>query len=269
MKTYTRILTIATSDSGGGAGIQADLKAISANGAYGLSVLVALTAQNTRGVTGIFPLPPEFVEQQMDAVMPDIGADAVKLGMLFSAELMQTVAKKLIEHNARHIVLDPVMVAQSGDKLIRDDAILALKINLLPIAELITPNLPEAEVLLDRRISTPAEVEQAAKDLAAFGCQNVLIKGGHFDGAESDDILYISAQNRIATFRGPRIPTRNNHGTGCTLSSAIATHLGKGDDIESAVQHGKDYITRAIQAGADYHIGHGAGPVHHFWKYWE
>ncbi len=269
MKKYARILTIATSDSGGAAGVQADLKTIAANGGYGFSVLVALTAQNTTGVSGIFALPPEFVEKQMDSVIPDIGVDAVKLGMLFSAELMQTVARKLKDYNVPNVVLDPVMVAQSGAKLIQDDAIEALKTHLIPLATLITPNIPEAEVLLGRSIKTPADMEQAAEDLAKLGCKNVLIKGGHFDASTSDDVLFLAQEGRGVKFCEPRLETRNNHGTGCTLSSAIATFLGQGEDMETAVRHAKEYITKAIRFGRDYQLGHGCGPVHHFWNYWD
>ena len=267
-KTYRRVLTIAGSDSGGGAGIQADLKTFAANGCYGMSVITALTAQNTRGVTGIFPVPVEFVARQLDAVLSDIGADAVKIGMLYSPELIATVAGKLKEYAIAHLVLDPVMVAQSGDKLLQDDAVEALKVCLIPLAEIITPNIPEAEVLLGRNIQHADELAGAAAELAGLGCRNALVKGGHLDGADCDDCLFLGAGQRIVRLAGERIATRNNHGTGCTLSSAIAANLAQGRAMEEAVRHAKDYITAAIRAGADYQIGHGHGPVHHFWKCW-
>jgi hydroxymethylpyrimidine/phosphomethylpyrimidine kinase len=267
-KTYRRVLTIAGSDSGGGAGIQADLKTIAANGCYGLSVITALTAQNTRGVSGIHPVPVDFVGKQMDAVLSDIGADVVKLGMLYSAELIALVARKLQEYRVTRIVLDPVMVAQSGDKLLKADAVAALKEHLIPLAEILTPNIPEASVLLGKKISELKEMSGAAIELAELGCGNVLVKGGHLEGEDSDDCLYLGDEKRIMRFPGVRVETRNNHGTGCTLSSAIAAFLARGDDVEAAVRHAKKYITGAIFSGAAYRIGHGHGPVHHFHRFW-
>ena len=266
-KHYHRVLTIAGSDSGGGAGIQADLKTISANRCYGMSVITALTAQNTLGVSAIHAVPVDFVAAQMDAVLSDIGADAVKIGMLFSPELIRTVADGLRRHGAKNIVLDPVMVAQSGDKLLQDEAVAALKQHLIPLADLITPNLPEASVLLDREILSEDDVAAAAVDLAALGAGNVLIKGGHLESENSDDCLYLGAEGRLVTRAGERVVTRNNHGTGCTLSSAIAAFLARGEDMETAVRLGKDYIAGAIQAGAAYEIGRGNGPVHHFFRF--
>lgn len=265
-KHYHRVLTIAGSDSGGGAGIQADLKTIAANRCYGMSVITALTAQNTLGVSAIHAVPVDFVAAQMDAVLSDIGADAVKIGMLFSPELIRTVADGLRRYTAKNIVLDPVMVAQSGDKLLQDEAVTALKEHLIPLADLITPNLPEASVLLDRDILTEEDLAAAAVDLAALGAGNVLIKGGHLESENSDDCLYLGAEGRLVTLAGERVVTRNNHGTGCTLSSAIAAYLARGEDMETAVRLGKDYIAGAIQAGAAYEIGHGNGPVHHFFR---
>ena len=266
-KHYHRVLTIAGSDSGGGAGIQADLKTIAANRCYGMSVITALTAQNTLGVTAIHAVPVDFVAAQMDAVLSDIGADAVKIGMLFSPELIRTVADGLRRHGAKNIVLDPVMVAQSGDKLLQDEAVAAIKEHLIPLADLITPNLPEASVLLDREITSEADLSAAATDLAAMGAGNVLIKGGHLESENSDDCLYLGDEQRLVTLAGERVVTRNNHGTGCTLSSAIAAYLARGEDMETAVRLGKDYITGAIQAGAAYEIGRGNGPVHHFFRF--
>ena len=266
---YTRVLTIAGSDSGGGAGIQADLKTYSALGCYGMSVVTALTAQNTTGVTGIHAVPPPFVAQQIAAVMDDIGVDAVKIGMLYSAELIESVAKSLTSYGVDTIVLDPVMVAQSGDKLLQDEAIEALKGILIPMATVITPNLPEAEVLLGQNIDTLESIQKAAKSLAELGSKSVLIKGGHMETSESSDVLYIKADKQFVVLPDQRVQTPNIHGTGCTLSSAIAAHLAKGFDIEQAVRKAKDYIAKAIRAGAAYRIGKGSGPVHHFHNFWE
>ena len=265
-KLYRRVLTIAGSDSGGGAGIQADLKTIAANGCYGMTVITALTAQNTKGVSAIHAVPVPFVRAQLDAVLGDIGCDAVKIGMLFSPELIRTVADNLRKFDIRTSVLDPVMVAQSGDKLLQDEAVAAIKEHLIPLADLITPNLPEASVLLDREITSEADLSAAATDLAAMGAGNVLIKGGHLESENSDDCLYLGAERRLVTLAGERVVTRNNHGTGCTLSSAIAAYLARGEDMETAVRLGKDYIAGAIQAGAAYEIGRGNGPVHHFFR---
>jgi hydroxymethylpyrimidine/phosphomethylpyrimidine kinase len=265
-KNYHRVLTIAGSDSGGGAGIQADIKTISARGCYAMSVITALTAQNTVGVNSIHPVPVDFVEEQLDAVLSDIGTDAVKIGMLFSPELIARVSEKLKKYNVSNIVLDPVMVAQSGDRLIEDDAVEALKTLLVPLASLITPNLPEASVMLDRQISSRDDLEQAAVDLAALGCENVLIKGGHLENEDSDDLLYLGRQDRTVTFATARIKTRNNHGTGCTLSSAIASGLARGLNMEEAVAAAKKYITGAIESGSAFRIGRGHGPVDHFFQ---
>ena len=269
MKSYHRALTIAGSDSGGGAGIQADLKTFSALGCFGMSAITALTAQNTRVVTGIFPAPPEFIGEQIDAVMDDIGTDAVKIGMLHSPEVIETVARKLSQWNCPNVVLDPVMISKSGDKLLRDDAVTALKDHLLPLATVITPNLPEASVLLGRDIEHKEEMEGAARDLSALGAQNVLLKGGHLTTDESCDLLYIQAEDRLVEFPGVRIPTGNSHGTGCTLSSAICAHLARGFDLEEAVTRAKAYITGALKAGAGYTTGKGHGPVHHFFELWD
>jgi len=268
-KAYRRVLTIAGSDCGGGAGIQADLKTFAANGCYGMSVITALTAQNTQGVTGIHPVPVEFVERQLDAVLGDIGADAVKIGMLYSAELIAAVAGKLRAYGVQRIVADPVMVAQSGDKLLQDDAVEALKTHLFPLAEIITPNLPEAAVLLGREVAGAADMETAAADLLQWSSRHVLVKGGHLDGDASEDVLVSAGSPGAERFGDERIQTRNTHGTGCTLSSAIAAHLAKGESVTEAVGHAKEYIRRAIRAGAGYRIGHGHGPVHHFWPFWE
>jgi hydroxymethylpyrimidine/phosphomethylpyrimidine kinase len=268
-RQYHTVLSIAGSDSGGGAGIQADIKTISALGGFAMTAITALTAQNTQGVTGIHPVPPEFAAAQIDAVLSDIGADAVKIGMLYSAELITVVARELTRHRAEKIVVDPVMVAQSGDRLLQNDAVEALTAELFPLAAVVTPNLPEAEVLLGRPISGPQEMEDAARALAGFGSKSVLIKGGHGESGQSDDLLFLAEEGRMRWFEGRRIPTENTHGTGCTLSSAIAALLAAGEGIEGAVKEAKAYLTEAIQAGAGYRIGKGHGPVHHFHGFWE
>lgn len=266
---YTRVLTIAGSDSGGGAGIQADLKTFAANGCYGMSVITALTAQNTSGVYGIHAVPAAFVKQQIDAVMQDIGVDAVKIGMLFSAEIIRTVADRLREYNVSKIVLDPVMVAQSGDRLLQAEAIDAVKSELMPLADVVTPNLPEAEVLTGAEIHTRKAMAEAARRMAQTGSRAVLIKAGHLTDSDSTDLLYIAAPDRFVELSGKRVITRNNHGTGCTLSSAIAAHLARGKELASAVRAAKNYLQSALEAGADYKLGGGHGPVHHFFEYWQ
>lgn len=268
-REYHKVLTIAGSDSGGGAGIQADLKTFAAIGCYGMSVITALTAQNTRGVTAIHALPPSFAIEQMTAVFTDIGADAVKIGMLYSTELIEAVTETLNKYRARNIVLDPVMVAQSGDKLLQDDAIEAIKEHLMPLADVVTPNLPEAEVLLGQKIESFEDMQQAARSLAQFGGRSILIKGGHLEESKSTDLLYLTEEDRFVILEAERVDSRNNHGTGCTLSSAIAAYMSKGSQIECAVRKAKTYIQNAIRAGAAYKIGHGHGPVHHFFDFWD
>jgi len=268
-KRYYRVLTIAGSDSGGGAGIQADLKTFSALGCYGMSVITSLTAQNTKEVTAIHAVPPSFVGEQMEAVFSDIGVDAVKIGMLYSAEMIETVTDQLKNHQAKNIVLDPVMVAKSGDRLVKDDkTIEAMKEHLMPLATVITPNLPEASTFLKRAIQSSDDMQHAARELARYGSRSVLIKGGHLDEEDSSDLLFISVEERFIVFKGERIDTRNNHGTGCTFSSAIASFLAKGLPLEESVKLAKEYITGALRAGADYEIGDGHGPVHHFYRTW-
>lgn len=267
-KKYKTALTIAGSDSSGGAGIQADIKTFSALGCYAMSVITALTAQNTTGVRGIHAVPPEFAEEQLEAVFTDIPPDSVKIGMLYSAELIETVARMLTKYRARNIVLDPVMAAQSGDRLLQEEAVEAVKTHLMPMATVVTPNAPEAEILLDSPIRNTADMERAARNLAKFQSKSILVKGGHMEGAESTDILFIPSQNRLVHLRGVRVATRNNHGTGCTLSSAIASFLAHGLTLEDAVLKAKDYLTSAMEAGAVYQIGKGHGPVHHFYRLW-
>jgi hydroxymethylpyrimidine/phosphomethylpyrimidine kinase len=268
-RAYCRVLTIAGSDSGGGAGIQADLKTFSALGCYGLSAITALTAQNTLGVSAIHPVPPDFTVAQIAAVFEDIGADAVKIGMLYSAGLIRVVAEQLRKYAARNVVLDPVMVAQSGDRLIENDAIGAIREHLMPLSKAVTPNIPEAEVLTGRRIGNLADMRAAALDLAGCGSESVLLKGGHLEDTDSRDVLYLCRENRWVTLSVERIASRNTHGTGCTLSSAIAAHLARGEDLETAVRQAKTYLTAALRAGAAYRLGSGHGPVHHFFRYWE
>jgi hydroxymethylpyrimidine/phosphomethylpyrimidine kinase len=269
IRQYCKVLTIAGSDSGGGAGIQADLKTFSAIGCYGMSVITALTAQNTQGVKGIHAVPPAFAVEQIEAVLSDIGADAIKIGMLYSAELIEAVAQALKKHGARKIVLDPVMVAQSGDKLLQDDAIEAIKTHLMPLADVVTPNLPEASVLCGMQLTQWSDIESAAEILAKFGSRSILIKGGHGDAHKSTDLLFLAGEGRFVSLEADRIKTHNNHGTGCTLSSAIAAYMAKGNDIEEAVQKAKTFMNHAIAAGAAYKIGHGHGPVHHFFQWWQ
>jgi hydroxymethylpyrimidine/phosphomethylpyrimidine kinase len=265
---YFRVLTVAGSDSGGGAGIQADLKTFSALGCYGMSAVTALTAQNTTGVRAIHPVPPDFVEAQLEAVLTDMGAGAVKIGMLYSGELIRAVARQLVKHGVRNVVLDPVMVAQSGDSLLQDEAVSALKETLFPLATVVTPNLHEAAILVGRSVRTVDEMGLAARELGGLGAKAILIKGGHLVGNESSDLLYLAEGNRTVIFKAERVDTRNNHGTGCTLSSAVACFLAKGESLESAVSKAKDYLTAALRAGAVYHLGKGHGPVHHFFHFW-
>lgn len=266
------VLTIAGSDSGGGAGIQADLKTFSALGCFGMSAITAVTAQNTVGVRSIHELPAAFVGEQIDAVFEDIGADAVKIGMLFSAPIIDVVAERLQRHKVRKTVLDPVMVATSGDKLLRDDAIAALTGRLLPLAGLVTPNLREASLLLGRRVGESVEeLEGAARALLELGPGAVLVKGGHGTSDQAVDVLAYRAGREIRTqsFGAPRIETLNTHGTGCTLSAAIAAYWARGFDLPEAVRAAKDYITGAIAAAVEWEIGSGHGPVHHFYPWWD
>jgi hydroxymethylpyrimidine/phosphomethylpyrimidine kinase len=262
----TIALTIAGSDSGGGAGIQADLKTFSALGVYGASVITALTAQNTRGVTGIHDAPADFVTQQIDAVLSDLKVDAVKIGMLSQPATIAAVAKGLAAYKGP-IILDPVMVAASGDRLLVPEAVAALKAELIPLASLITPNLPEAAALLNREIAADEDaMTQQGRALLAQGAKAVLVKGGHGTGDESVDVLITPEKTRRYAAR--RIATQNTHGTGCTLSSAIAAFCARGLRLENAIAEAKDYLTGAIAAADRLKIGHGHGPVHHFHRWW-
>jgi hydroxymethylpyrimidine/phosphomethylpyrimidine kinase len=256
-------LTIAGSDSGGGAGIQADLKTFSACGVYGASVITALTAQNTRGVSGIHEVPATFVTAQIDAVFDDLDVKAVKVGMVSQRAVIEAIVAGLARWSPRHVVVDPVMVATSGDRLLVPDAVDALRRLLIPRASVITPNLLEAAALLDDAVATSeAAIAKQGERLLAFGCDAVLIKGGHGDGPQSTDYLFRS--DGVVQLSAPRIATRNTHGTGCTLSSAIAAGLAKGLALEAAVREAKAYISAAIAAADRLQVGHGHGPVHHF-----
>ena len=251
-------LTIAGSDSSGGAGIQADLKTMLANGVYGMSAITALTAQNTTGVTGIMNVTPEFLGQQLDCVFSDIYPDAIKIGMVSDKELIRMIAQKIKEYQGKNIVVDPVMVATSGARLISEDAIDVLKEELFPLATVLTPNIPEAEVLTGRKITTAQDMEAAAREISqSYNC-GVLCKGGH-QLNEANDLLCYQGENHW--FAGKRIDNPNTHGTGCTLSSAIAANLAKGADIKEAITLAKEYISEALGAMLD--LGKGSGPLHH------
>ena len=260
-------VTIAGSDSGGGAGIQADLKTFSALGVYGASVIAALTAQNTKGVTGIHDVPPEFVTAQLDAVYSDLTVRATKIGMLSRPATIQAVAAGLKKYRARNVVLDPVMVAASGDRLLVPEAVETIKRELFPLADIITPNLAEAAALLDQPIAKH-ENEMAAQGeaLLALGAKAVLVKGGHAPTQHAVDVLI--ERSGIRRFTAERLDTKNTHGTGCTLSSAIAAGLAKGLELHDALAAAKNYITGALKAGVNLGIGTGRGPVHHFHQFW-
>ena len=263
MMTIPIALTIAGSDSSGGAGIQADLKTFAALGVYGAAVITALTAQNTRGVNGIHQVPADFVTAQIDAVFGDLEVKAVKIGMVAELATIDAIAAGLDRWSPKHVVLDPVMVATSGDRLLAADAVEALRTKLVPRASLITPNLPEAAALLDEPIaSNEAAIESQGRRLLAMGCPVVLIKGGHGQGAESID--YLIEGNGVVALAAPRMATKNTHGTGCSLSSAIAAGLAKGEDMATAVRQAKTWISAAIAAADRLGVGHGHGPVHHF-----
>ena len=251
-------LTIAGSDSSGGAGIQADIKTMTMNGVFAMSAITALTAQNTTGVTGILNATPDFLEKELDAIFTDIFPDAVKIGMVSSAELITVIAEKLKAYGAKHVVVDPVMVATSPAKLLEDDAIDTLKEKLLPLAEVLTPNIPEAEILAGMKIESPTDMETAARTISeTYGCA-VLCKGGH-DLNDANDLLWKDGAGRW--FKGRRIANPNTHGTGCTLSSAIASNLAKGYGLDESVEKAKTYISGALAAMLD--LGHGSGPMDH------
>lgn len=253
-----KILTIAGSDCSGGAGIQADIKTVTAHGMYAMSAITALTAQNTTGVYGVMEATPEFVGQQLDCIFSDIIPDAVKIGMVSNIDIIRIVADKLVEYEAKNIVVDPVMVSTSGSKLLSDNAVETLVSRLLPLAKLITPNIPEAEVLTGRTIDSAEDMLKAAADIAKIIHGGILIKGGHL--AESaDDLLFMSGD--VYWFHSQRIDNPNTHGTGCTLSSAIACNLALGLDLQKSVRNAKEYVSRALLAGLN--LGKGSGPLNH------
>ena len=281
MKKYNRVLTIAGSDSGGGAGIQADIKAISAMGCYAASAITAITVQNTVGVEAVHAVPLEILEGQIDAVLSDIGADAIKIGMLHSAEVVNLVADKIEKYGIKNVVLDPVMVSTSGHRLIEESAIEVIKTRLIPLARVITPNIPEAEILSGCTIASEADFPEVAKILSErvlyTGSQtgnstqttkhvSVLLKAGHLTGDDLVDYFYNAEDGTTTELPSKRVYTRNTHGTGCTLSSAFAAALARGEELTAAATSAKKYIEGAIISGAEYEIGHGHGPVNHFWK---
>ena len=267
---YRRVLTIAGSDPSGGAGIQADLKTFAACGCYGASAIVAVVDENTVGVTDVHPIPVKFVAGQIRSVLDDIGADAVKIGMLHSAELIQTVRQTLdLYPDIRNIVLDPVMVATSGDPLLMPEAVDSLKTTLVPRTRVITPNNPEAEILLGETIDRQSRLPDAARRLSdKCAGVSVLLKAGHLTDNRLTDIFFNAETGDTIRLESARLNTVNTHGTGCTLSSALASHLAKGLSLTDAAIAAKNYVAAAIEAGAAYEIGHGHGPVHHFFNFW-
>ncbi|WP_205409941.1 bifunctional hydroxymethylpyrimidine kinase/phosphomethylpyrimidine kinase [Bacteroides ihuae] len=269
MKQYKRVLTIAGSDPSGGAGVQADLKTMSACGCYGMSAITAVVDENTVGVTAVHPIPVSFVRGQIISVLDDIGADAIKIGMLHSSELIRSVRETLSTYSIRNIVLDPVMVATSGDSLLQEEAISTLKNELIPLVRVITPNIPEAEILLGRKITCQEELPEAARALSCNGKVSVLLKAGHLTDDLLIDIFYNAEKDEVMKLSSKRIETRNTHGTGCTLSSAVASFLAHQLPLNDAVKCAKEYITKAIESGATYEIGKGHGPVHHFHTFWD
>ncbi len=263
-KIYPVVLSIAGSDSGGGAGIQADLKTFSALGTFGATAITALTAQNTMGVKAIYSVSPEFLEQQIRLVFEDLKPVSVKIGMLHTAEVVDVVARCLEEYAPQAIVLDPVMIATSGDLLILRDTVDAIKAKLIPLSTIITPNLDEAEILLEQKIETLEDMKRVAPELLTLGCKSVLLKGGHLKGEKMYDIFQDKSKQSILV--SDFIPTVNTHGTGCTLSSAISAYLAKNYSLQEAVELAKVYITQAIDAGKDVSVGYGHGPVNHFFN---
>ena len=263
MKRVPVVLTIAGSDSGAGAGIQADLKTFAAFQVYGASAVTAVTAQNTLGVTGVEEIKPEMVAAQIDAVVSDLGVDAVKTGMLASSGIIQAVAQRLAAHGLDRVVVDPVMVAKGGERLLKEEAVEALRNDLLPLALVVTPNAGEAEVLAGQPVRSVEEARLAARAIGAMGPRYVVVKGGHF-GRDATDVLYDGTG--FTELTAPRVPTTSTHGTGCTFASAIAAGLGHGLPVEEAVQQAKEYVSQAIAKA--FPIGRGHGPLHHFHRWW-
>lgn len=269
---YKTALTIAGSDPSGGAGMQADLKTFSALAVYGTSAIVAIVDENTQGVYGVHPVPVDFVAGQIRSVIDDIGADAVKIGMLHSSELILTVLNSLKSYpSIKNIVLDPVMVATSGDPLLEPEAVDTLRSSLLPYCRVITPNLPETSILLGKTIDHQDQLEDAARELSTINGANisVMLKAGHLECDKLTDIFYNAETRNVLRLTSNKINTRNTHGTGCTMSSAIAAYLAKGASLDNAARLAKDYVNAAIEAGARYEIGKGHGPVHHFYNLWK
>lgn len=269
MKHYKRVLTIAGSDSGGGAGIQADIKTISACGCFATSAITAITAQNTLGVTDIHAIPVSTIKSQMAAVLGDIGTDSVKIGMLHNAETIRAVHETLQRFRITNIVLDPVMVATSGDRLLETEAVHALKEILIPSSRVITPNIPEAEILLGKKIDSQDDLPDYARALSLQGAVSVLLKAGHLADNQLVDIFYNAETDEVIKLRSSRIESPNTHGTGCTLSSAFASFLARGFTLNNAARKAKQYTIGAIMEGAKYSIGRGHGPVNHFYPRWK
>ena len=264
MKKYHTVLTIAGSDCSGGAGIQADIKTISALGCYAASAITAVTVQNTCGVSAIHPIPAEYVKSQIEAVMTDIKPEAVKIGMINDVEIVRAIASSIKTYRPKFVVFDPVMVSTSGCKLIEDKAIEAIKNELIPLSTIITPNLKEAIVLTGDNLSHADSMIEAGRKILNYGCHSVLVKGGHLDGDDMCDVLCINGDSNPYTFTARKIDSHNTHGTGCTLSSAIATNLALGYTLQEAVNRAKEYVYKGILTGKDIHIGNGHGPLNHF-----
>lgn len=261
---YPKVLTIAGSDSGGGAGIQADIKAICATGSYAASAITAVTVQNTLGVQSVFPVPSDIISAQIASVLEDIGADAVKIGMLHSCEVVRSVYDTLVQFGATNIVLDPVMVSTSGHRLIEEDAVRDLSQILIPLSRVITPNIPEAEILSDERILSQKDLPRIARKLSYGGKVSVLMKAGHLSEDVLTDIFYNAESDTLLELKSRRLSTPNTHGTGCTLSSAFASYLAQGFSLDDAALAAKQYISSAIESGSRFETGHGHGPVDHF-----
>lgn len=264
MKRYNIALTIAGSDPSGGAGIQADLKTFSACGCYGASIITAVVDENTQGVFGVHSIPEKFVAGQMRSVLDDLGVDAIKIGMLHTSQLVLEVASVLKEYKVDKIVLDPVMVATSGDRLLEKDAVDTIVEHLIPLVKVITPNIPEAEIFLGRKITNQQELFDVVKELSFGGQVSVLLKAGHLHSDEIIDVFYNAESGEVLEFKKNKINTKNTHGTGCTLSSAVAAYWAKGLSLNEAIQKANDYIHNAILSGSEYSIGKGNGPVNHF-----
>ncbi|WP_018336367.1 bifunctional hydroxymethylpyrimidine kinase/phosphomethylpyrimidine kinase [Butyricimonas synergistica] len=269
MRTYKRVLSIAGSDSGGGAGIQADLKTISACGCFAMTAITTVTAQNTLGVKSIDPLPVRVIEAQIRACLDDIGANAVKIGMLHSIDVIRTIVRVLRDYPVKHIVVDPVMVATSSDLLVQEEAIAILQQELFPLASVITPNTFEIEILSGMKINTQEDLYASIPRMKNIGARNILLKAGHLECEEITDVLVDYENNREYRYTTRKIDTVNTHGTGCSLSSAVAAYLAHDYPMEKAVKAAIDYLHGAIEIAAEYRIGHGHGAVHHFYKWWK